>query len=273
MTSHPQAPLAERTACHLSIIIITCNRKRMLTDCLNSIEQSVDDSPPDYEIIVVDNGSKDGTVEMLQQDFPQVHVIANAKNLGVGPARNIGLSVSTGQYLFLLDDDTLFIQKGTLSRIVSFMNSFPQYWVMGPKLISRDGELQHSCRRSTTLLTILCRRTTLGSIFPSVVRDHLMIEFDHSHVREVDWVQGAALIMRRKVITKFGYLKSWFYGYEDEEICDRVWRNGGQVAYDPEITIVHDYSRLSAGGINKFTVAQLSSWIQFYFSSRFLKKR
>lgn len=222
----------------LSIIIVSWNVQHDLRACLDSLRAN-GETP--HEVIVVDNASHDGTIAMLQQDFPDVRLIANSDNRGFAAANNQGLAVATGQFLLLLNPDTL-VPEGGLGTLVSFASAHPEAGVVGPRLLNADGSLQHSCRRFPTVWAALFRHTFLGRFFPNAhwQREYLMSDWVHDAPREVDWVSGACLLIRREAFTQVGGLDEAFYwGSEDVDYCYRMHRAGWKVLYAPQPAVTH----------------------------------
>lgn len=222
----------------------------------------------------MDNGSTDGTRQFIRAQYPATQLLSNNRNRGVGPARNQGIQQANGRYILLFDDDAEVRGDG-LEKLLDFMETRPEVGICGGKLVSPDGELQYSCRGDTTPWTILYRRSLIGKLFPNskVLTEHLMLDYDHREAREVDWVQGACLMIRREIIDLLGPLKHYFHGPEDQEICFRAKSHGWKVYYYPKAEFVHQYSRLSAKGINRFTVIQLKEMIDFLILKRRSRRR
>lgn len=253
----------------LSIVIITCNRRHMLQKCLDSVFDNI--KRLSIEIVIVDNGSRDGTVAFARSAYPSVKIIENTKNLGVGPARNQGIALAKGRYILLFDDDAE-VKGDALEKMVNYMDANPGIGICGGKLLSPNGELQYSCRGNPTPLTVLFRRTFLGKFYPGskVLKSYLMLNYDHNEPKEVVWMIGACLMMRREIIDTLGLLKGYVYGPEDIEICLRAKKHGWKVAYFPYAEIIHHYARTSAKGINRYTLLQIREWAKF-FLMRFRK--
>lgn len=222
----------------LSLIIVSWNVQQDLRACLDSLAPN-GDTP--HEIIVVDNASADGTVEMLPRNYPHVTLIANADNRGFAAANNQGLEIARGRFLLLLNPDTI-VPAGALATLVAFAEAHPEAGVVGPRLLNADGSLQHSCRRFPTVRAALFRHTFLGRLFPEAhwMREYLMSDWSHDEPRAVDWVSGAALLIRREAFTQVGGLDAAFYwGSEDVDYCWRMHRAGWQVLYTPQPAITH----------------------------------
>lgn len=206
----------------LSIIILNWNTRDLLEKCLRSLEcpqQGVA-----VEVIVVDNASEDDSREMVAREFPQFRLIFNKKNLGFGAGNNVAIPQSKGRYVMFLNSDTV-VMSGALSALVRYGDEHPDIGVLGPKLLNGDGSLQYSCRRFPNLAAGFFRNTPLGRLFPNnrFASDYLMQDWDHATPRDVDWVSGAALMVRREVLDVIGGFDEDYYMYcEDVDLCRRA---------------------------------------------------
>lgn len=218
---------------------------------------------------MVDNASVDGTPAMLTEDFPDVHVVANRENLGYSRAVNQAIRAATGRYVLILNPDIEVI-PGAIDELARHLDAHPDTGIAGGKLLNPDGSLQYSCRTFYTLFTLLHRRTPIGRLFPnsSVVRDHLMLDWDHESVREVDWMLGACLMVRNEAIRDVGLMDERFFMYfEDVDWCYRMKQHGWKVVYVPGARMKHVHRRDSArgGGIfNRRILAHLNSMFRFF---------
>jgi N-acetylglucosaminyl-diphospho-decaprenol L-rhamnosyltransferase len=249
----------------LSIIIITWNDADRLERCLKSIMHCKDEI--DHETIVVDNGSNDHTLEMLER-FNSVKVIKNQRNLGMAPARNIGIKNAKGSYLFFLDSDTE-IYCGCLMNAVKALESNRDAWIGGCKTYRADGTLEYNAKSFYTLQAILYRRTFLGKVFPNspCLHKHLNQDKDYTKNFDTDWVAGAALIVRREAIEKLGGFDERFTHYfDDYDLCYRAWKMGGRVIYIADSPIVHYLSLRSHKSILA-ALRHLRSGIYFYLKT------
>lgn len=207
--------------CDLSVVILNWNTCELLRKCLQSLvcnEESVH-----YEVIVVDNASEDGSRQMVQQEFPQVHLIVNPRNMGFGAGNNVAIAFTRGRYVLFLNSDTR-VTAGALSPLVQYADRHQDVGIMGPKLLNEDGSLQYSCRRYPNLGAGLFRNTLLGRLFPNnrYATDYLMQDWDHASIRDVDWVSGAAMMVRKHLLTQLGGFDEAFFMYcEDVDLC---WR-------------------------------------------------
>ncbi len=256
----------------LSVVIIHYKMKDILIRCLESVfSQSL---PCQFEVILVNKESGDGTRQVVSKRFPQVRYIDHTR-FGIAFSRNIGIKTSTGKYFLMLDADVA-VQKGALNELVKFMDTHPEAGVAGGKLTYPDGIVQYSCRRYSSPLTMLLRRTSLKKVFPysnSILANYLLSKWDHSEVREVDYVIGACFLMRRKAVEEIGLLDEHFiFGCEDEDWCYRARKAGWRVYYVPKAVFIHDYRQLSNKGLNRMTFEHFKSAIH-YFGKRYFALR
>ncbi len=216
-----------------------------LRACLESLYGG--ENQVSFEVIVVDNGSTDPTVSRVASEFPQVALIANEDNRGFAAACNQAIGAGCGRYYFLLNPDTI-VPPGGLDELAQFADAHPQAGVIGPKLRYPDGRLQYSCRRFPTVTAAIFRNTFLEPLTPGVksVRYYLMADWDHAEVREVDWLSGAAMLIRAELVEQISGLdEGFFWGSEDVDFCLRACRAGWQVLYTPQPQIVHAVGRSS----------------------------
>lgn len=229
----------------IDIVITAWNAKVYLLRCLRSIEDNLKNI--NYQIILVDNGSTDGTSEMIKEDFPHIFLLRNSQNKGVAPARNQGIRVSRNNYLMLLDADAE-LTKSAVENLLEFMETHPPVGVVGPKLIDPNGALQFSCRQFPRIITPIYRRLSFlpFSKNSQVLREHQMSDWDHSYARPVDYVIGACQLIRRSALEEVGLLdEKIFYGPEDIDFCLRMWLNGWMVYYYPDAVIIHHEQRVT----------------------------
>ena len=266
-----------RTSVDVSVIIVSYNSRSVLEPCLDSLKsQRMFDRT---EVIVVDNASADGTPDMVREKHPWVTLHAGNQNVGFSRGVNFGIRAATGKYFLILNPDTV-VRQDSIEKLFDFMEQTPDAGVVGPKLVFHDGNLQYSCRRFYNWRVLLLRRTFLGKIFPNskAVSDHLMLEFDHDSTQPVDWLLGAAMMVRREAVESVGLMDERFFLYfEDVDWCYRMNQKGWQVYYHPDAVVVHDYARDSAQSVlNRSFIAHLSSLVRYYekwnFVLYFMKK-
>jgi len=221
---------------------------------------------PAVEVIVVDNASTDGSADMVAEEHPWAKLIRSERNLGFSAGNNLGIGAASGRYVLLLNPDTL-VHPGALGMLVEFADSHPQAGIIGPRLLNADGSIQYSCRSFPTLATGFFRNTFLGRLFPKnrFNREYLLTDWDHSAVREVDWVSGAAMMIRREVLDQVGLLDEGFFMYcEDVDICYRAHHAGWKVMYCPDAVITHMIARASDKNAAAMIIERHKSMFRFF---------
>lgn len=253
----------------LSIVILNYKTKGLLKQCLRGIVDA--HLPVDHEVIVVDNASGDGSLEMVGQLFPAVTAIASPRNVGFAAGMNIGIARSSGQYIMTLNTDVA-IFRPAVTTLLDYLNAHPTVGAVGPRLINPDGSVQwSSCRFPSRWIPIL-RRTPLGTL--PVARNHvrrfLMSDWDHRDSRPVDWVLGGCMMLRRHMLDEVGAFDEKFFLYiEDVDLCRRMWQTGWQVHYVGTAEMVHYHRRESAehpglrGLLSYPTRVHLRSWLHY----------
>lgn len=240
----------------LLIIIVSINGKRVLKSCLQAVFAQT--TGIDFEVIVVDNASTDGTLEMLANEFPQVKVISNTENKGFAAANNQGIRQAVGRYVLLLNPDTEIL-GGAIQKTVAFMDEHPRAGILGCKLIFPNGKLQASIRSFPSLWNLFVEATFLYKVFPQtkLFGRYYFSYFDYSIDIQVDWVSGAYFLIRREVIDKIGILDEQFYLYTEEtDYCYRAKQAGYEVWFTPRGEVIHYWGGMSA--INK----RVAIWMQ-----------
>ena len=255
----------------ITTIVISYNQKKLLVDCLDSL---VGAAPGwQHEVIVVDNASGDDSVAATQRwcpadgEFPLPLLIANHDNLGFTRANNQGMEIAHGRYIVLLNNDTV-VHPGAFARAVEYLDEHPDIGVAGLRLLNADGSLQLSCRRFPSFQQALFNRySLLTRLFPNnrFSREYLMTDESHDTVRDVDWVSGACLVIRREAMEDVGHLDERFFMYsEDVDYCYRVWAAGWRVAYLPFAEVVHYIGQSTSKNRTKTIVERHRSMWRFY---------
>ncbi len=253
----------------LSIIIVNYNSGSDLERCLASIAEAA--IAVAYEVIVVDNQSKDGSERAALGRDATVTLCRNPRNLGFAGGVNSGAARAAGRYLLVLNPDMVVGGK-TVEPLMRYLDEHDEVALCAPKLLNLDGTLQYSCRTDYTLGVYLMRRTPIGRWFPRhrILREHLMVGWDHATVRDVDWVLGAALLLRRSAFRASRVMDDGFFLYfEDVDLCVRLRRAGWRVVYLPDSVMYHTHRRASAQGLlSRSKVEHLKSWLRFEWKHR-----
>lgn len=224
----------------LSVIIVSYNTRSVLRNCLGSVIKNT--KGLDYEIIVVDNASCDGSADMLKKEFPTAKLICNRDNLGFAKANNQGIKIAKGENVLLLNSDTIVFDN-CLYKTLGFAKSKPDSGVVGCRVLNEDKTLQYSCCHNPTLLTelMLFSKIIIKDFWEPITHYKFMKYWDHNNLREVDCVFGCFLWIKRDVFNQIGVLdEDFFMYYEDLEFCRRVREKSNyRIYYYPGTGIIH----------------------------------
>lgn len=247
-----------------SFAICSWNTIDDLRACLKSLEAVRDEA--NFETIVVDNNSEDGSPDMVEAEFPWVRLFRMAQNLGFTGGSNHALGNKRAPNAMLLNSDTV-VHPGAIRRIVSYAKEHPEAGIIGPRLLNPDGSLQYSCRRFPNPVAALFRNTPIGKLFPRnrFTRDYLMQDWGHDSPRPVDWVSGAALYISCACLDKIGLLDHEYFMFcEDVDWCWQAGRAGFQVVYLPDAVITHAIGRSTDKAPNRMIGRFHRSMFRFY---------
>lgn len=217
---------------NLSIILVSWNVRDLLAQCLRSIAEPEDSLS--VEVILVDNGSTDGTTAMVQKDFPWVKLIPLDWNSGFAIGNNVGIKASSGRYVILLNTDTI-VPASTFARMVDFMEQHPEVGASGPRLVHPNSQIQAFAFGSDPTLSYLIRRGANRLVWRRALHN-----WHTDQIQAVDWVAGTALLVRRQAVEAVGLLDENIYIYfEDNDWCLRIRQAGWKIYYNPQVSIIH----------------------------------
>jgi hypothetical protein len=227
----------------VSIVLVNYNGAHVVIDCLHSVMAMLQTVP--YEVIVVDNASTDHSVDLIAEKFPTVKLLRQPENRGFGAGNNVGANAAIGDYLFLLNTDTI-LTGDILPHLVEVMEQDSSIGIVGPKLLNADGSLQLSTARSVSLWG---EYQTLKQHLDYQNPNHKSkIYQQFSQMQEVDIVIGAALFIRRSLFEELGGFDETFFMYlEESDLCRRVQVKGWKIVYTPSVELIH----LGSYSINK----------------------
>ncbi len=247
----------------LSLLIPTLNSCTYLKKCLESVAQFPPAMP--YETIVVDNASTDGTLEMLAVDYPEMQVIKNERNEGFTKPANQLLRAAKGDYLVLLNPDTL-LKEDVFTSQIEWLEAHPEVGISIPKVLNGDGSFQAQCKRGdATPAAVFGYFLKLGKLFPDnrPLNSYLMSWLDEDEIAEVDAVSGSCMIIRRKTWEEVGDFDETFFAYqEDSDYCYRARQMGWKVMYVPISSIIHFGGQ---GGSKARPFNSIRQWHRSYF--------
>ncbi len=246
----------ESNQAYLSIVIVSWNVQGYLRRCLDSLRADLSQNP-DHEVIVVDNDSTDGSIAMLEHDFPEVTLIRNQENVGFARANNQALKLSRGQFVLLLNPDTE-VQEGSIRALISFLESHPQVGIVGPKLLNPDGTPQGSGVNLPSLSGSLLGYFRIKKEVTGTYHIHA------DHPVAVKALVGACLLVRREVLEQVGGFDEDYFMYVEEiDWCYRVGQAGWLIYYVPSAVICHHGGQSTARVTAKMYVALRKSRILF----------
>jgi hypothetical protein len=221
----------------LSISIVNHNNRELLDVCLTSVHEST--RGLDFEAIVIDNASEDGSAEMVREKHPNVLLIVNERRLGFAANQNQGLRRAAGEFVALLNNDTV-VRPGAFDKLVSFMRENPRAGLAGPRLLNPDGSLQESCYRTPTLGVLFHDAFFISSLFPRSAAVGGFKSWGHDEAREAPSLSGACIFARAAAVAEVGLLDERFFMYfEDHDWCLRFRRAGWKVYFVPDAEVVH----------------------------------
>lgn len=263
----------------LSVIIVSFNTKKLTKDSIDSLIKKT--KGIDYEIIVVDNSSSDGSIEMLKnysKKYNNFFYIQTGKNLGFGKANNLGIKKAKGKYILLLNSDTN-LKENILPEMISYMDKHPKMGVSTCSLLNKDGLLQGTGGGFPTIFRIFAWMFFIEDI-PFI--DRLFTPFHPMHPmsfykggsifknkRKMDWITGAFMLFKREVFKDAGVFNEDFFMYvEETELCYRVVKSGWEIWYLPKWSIIH-YGGSSSGG--EFSLLKEFEGVKLFYQKHMSK--
>lgn len=243
----------------LSIIITSWNTERLLRACLSSIAKH----PPacSFETIVVDNASKDGSVQMIRSEFPSVSLIEHPKNSGYAGGNNIGFTKASGENILLLGSDTE-VTENALQRLLDRLDSRKDAGIVSSRLQYPNGEIQRSCKRFPTVMNAVAMYCSLHFLN----KKYLMTEFDHLSNREVDQPDATCVMIRREVIDSFIFDEQYSILYNDVDLCQRVKRKGWKIVFDHDAVVIHHGSQSTKQAPPNVRLVMYQNILRYYQS-------
>lgn len=274
----------------LSIIVVNYNTKELLRQTIQSIIDTAGEpcknnnevesfmykpgQPLQYEIFVSDNGSKDGSIEMIKECFKEVKLIENNANIGFAKANNIAIKQSTGRYVLILNSDTV-IKEHCLQKCIAYMDKHKDIGTLGCKLLLTDGNLDRACKRGyPTPEASLYYMLKLHKLFPQSKKfgAYQLNYLSDDEINEVDSLVGAFMIVSKEVCDKVGLLDETFFMYgEDIDWCYRIKEAGFKVVYYPKAFIIH-HKRASSKKKRIKTIYEFHRAMYIFYNKHYKKK-
>ncbi len=232
----------------LSIIIVSWNVRDLLRENLKVIYKNTQNI--NFEVWVVDNNSADRTTEMVLKEFPQVNLIANNYNAGFARANNQAIKKAQGKYILLLNPD-MRVKRGTLEKMIVWMDKHSEVGVAGCHLVKENGETVHHVRRFPTVWDQLAIVLKIPHLFPWVLNKYLAHDFDYTKEAEVDSIRGSFFMIRQEVVKELGGLdERYFIWFEEVDYCRQIKKTNWKVMYTPAAECI-DYVGKSFSQVKK----------------------
>jgi len=253
-----------------TVIILTWNSRQHVAACVESLREAA----PGYrgDLIVIDNGSEDGTPDIVRRLAPASRLVQNQVNRGVAAARNQGLALARSPVSIILDVDTV-VMPGAFARLLRFLEETPSVGVCGPRLVLPDQSIQPSCQLFPTVIDKIVRQlpARLGERW---LREVELADWDHTGVRDIDYVVGACQAIRMSALYSVGWLdERIFYGPEDVDLCLRMRLRGWRVTYLGDAIVRHECQRVTRRRLNALTVRHIRGLAHLYRTHGYLFSR
>lgn len=258
----------------LSIIIVNYKTEALTLRCIQSVMQS-SLNPDTVQVIVVDNASQDGSAETIKKRYPQVKMIVNTENLGFSKANNIGMGEARGDYILLLNSDTV-VRPDTLARSLHYIKTHDGIGALGCRVLLPDGTLDAACKRSfPTPVNGVFHTLKMDKVFKNsrTIGAYNLTYLDEYTVHAVDCVMGAYMMVPRTVICSVGMLDEDFFMYgEDVDWCYRIHQAGYTIVYYPDAVITHYKKASGIGRKNPKVIAAFYDAMGIFYKKHYQDK-
>lgn len=240
----------------VSVVIVNYNAGQFLQSCIRSLKTY---GIKEMEIVVVDNHSTDNSLSMVEQDYQDVIIIRNSKNLGFPAANNQGFSIASGKYIFMLNPDAE-VTPNAIQNMLDFMEQNPRVGLLAPRTVDQMQNPVQSIWQQPTLWSTLLNMWHLGFLLPN----HNYASHDKQSIFEVEAASGAAMFFSRKILEKLHGLDENLFWIEDIDFCKRILQTGYQIMYFPFATVIHHVSVTARKNYRVSISNQIFSKIKFF---------
>ncbi len=250
----------------VSIVIVSYNTCSILDECIASIKK---ETTVEYEVIVVDNASKDESCRMLRKKHPDVKRIENTQNLGFAIANNQGFEIASGKYFFMLNSDTVILDSA-IDKLVEFMDKHLDVGICSPRNVGKDGKLQHNCDHFPSFWNTLWVYSNFVNRYPNVkmFNRSRMQYWNYGETKDVERVAGCSLFIKSDLYKRLGGLdNNYFMYFEETDLCYRVIKNGYRIVYFPYSSILHYGGESSVSQTEQRVIDKTVS--SYYLSSQY----
>jgi GT2 family glycosyltransferase len=252
----------------VSVVIVNWNTEQLLNDCLQTIYDNT--KLVEFEVIVVDNASSDGSVRMVKDRFPRAILIENSENLGYATANNKGIAVARGRYILVLNSDMIFVEDA-ISQACFFADEHPDAAVVGVRMLNRDRSLQRNTFMFPSLLNLFLAASYLQQLFPGsrFFGRERMTWWDWGGVREVDVITGCFMLARREAVDNVGLMDTDFFMYfEETDWCYRFKKAGWKNIFTPAAAVIHLGGESTKKNAGPMLLQHYSSMLLYFLKHR-----
>ena len=251
----------------LSVVILCWNDQKVIHDAIRSIHENTRDL--DFEVIVSDNGSAEGCVSGIRAAFPQpsLRIVENRANLGFSRGNNAGIAAATGDYILVLNPDTV-VHQGALKAFVEFADRHPEAGAFGCRVVYPDGRYQTTAMVAPTVGRLWIHALSLHRLgkFTELLRSRAYYGWYGDTEREIDWQSGCCVLFRGPLLHKLGgFDPQFFYHCEEVDLCKRVWESGQKVLFTPSATITHIGGQSVKRARTRFDLETHRSFYKYFF--------
>lgn len=257
----------------ISFIILTWNSEKTIDMCLKGIARKCREEAINYEVLIVDNGSHDRTVEIINKNSEKmpISLVCLPKNRGTTCTRNLALRECKGDVICILDSDTAFLE-GNLTQLVTTLLIDESIGIIAPKLVESSGKIQTSVKKFPTVIGKISRIPQI--IFKRKLKEYdVYNDFPFSEITEVDCAISACWFFRRELLNEVGYLdERIFYAPEDVDYCLRVRKQGKKMVYYPELTVLHQTQQITHKNfLSRIAISHLWGLIYYFLKHKYIK--
>jgi GT2 family glycosyltransferase len=249
----------------LSVVIICWNDFNVIKDCLESI--FAQNHKIEFEVLVSDNGSTDGSVPYIREKYPKVRLLENNANLGFAKANNVGIRAATGEYVLILNPDTI-VHEAAFDKWIEFADRHPEAGALGCRVLNADGTFQRPAQVFPTIWRYwvsACRLEWLGRYLSSFASGSYP-GWDGMEEREIDFQSGCCVLFRAAVLSELGgFDERFFYNFEETDLCKRTWHAGYRILYTPEPVVTHLWGQSTKRFPTRFEIEKLRNRYRYFW--------
>lgn len=273
----PLIPVNATERADIGVVILGFNN--LYDECLTSLARAIEQTTKTVQVVILDNGStRQPADERVGKSLPQALTIRREGNYGFSQSVNVGAGALNASYYFILNPDTRLTEEAILDKLTDYLIAHPDVGIVTPKVVNMDGTRQDTCRRFPAWYQPIVQRTLLANTSwgQKYLYSFHMKDFDQQQEKDLDWVQGSALMIPEGIWKQLKGFDEYFWLYfEDVDLCRRVHGLDKRIVYLPTVTLQHAFGRASAKSSqfiglfkNRALRAHIVSWIKYLWKWR-----